>query len=225
MRNRNIKCWSKRSSSKFDYAKLDLLLHNKLPGSYLPIRIFSSTPLKRSDPLGTTVLTVVTSHGSTLISAAVGDAFVLLIGIATALYHVTGPFISFLSDPSLLVSGLEQLSSLLHMYLTFLQLELNVINLLLSHLGSLTEEQLGTFYVILQDVINIRESLYSALDNVITSLDRNSLGIDINNRINGIMWDLRIGGDSLVILLRLIEDMLVIPENERVPTFWFETQL
>jgi hypothetical protein len=178
MRNGNIKCRSKRSSSKFDYAKL--------PNNYLRIRVFSSTPLKRSDPMGA-ALVVVTSHGSTLINTTIANTFVLLIGMATALFNITGPFINFISDPTLLVSGLDDLSHLLRIYQRFLQLEINLINLLISHLGSLTEEQLIIFYIMLQEFVTTRESLYSALDNVITSLDRNSLGLEINNRINGIM--------------------------------------
>jgi len=74
---------SKRNSSKFDYVKSDLLLHNGVL-----VRSFSSTSRRKGDPLGTTVVAFVSSYASSILSNPLGGAIVALMGMATTLFLV-----------------------------------------------------------------------------------------------------------------------------------------
>jgi len=87
----------KRNSYKLDYVQSDFLLRNGVP-----IRPFSSTPPRRADPLSTTVAAFGSSHAPSLLSNPLGCAFVLLMGLATALFYLVAGLPAFFSqDPPL----------------------------------------------------------------------------------------------------------------------------
>ena len=88
----NARKKSKRNSSKFDYVKSDLFS--------FPLRSFSSTPCRKGDPLGTTVVAFASSYASSLLSNPLGGSIVLLMGMATTLFLVVMDFpVFFAQDP------------------------------------------------------------------------------------------------------------------------------
>ena len=211
---RNMKCQSKRNLSRFDYVKSDLLLHNKLP-----IRSFSSTFSRRGDPLGSLVVAFSTPYASSFLCNPLGGAFVLLMGMASTLFFVTMSLPEFFAqDPSYAVI-IQRLESIFLLYERFLSYEQNGIDILLANLNNFSPETLNNFYLSLQELVTVRESLFSNLSNLINSPEIEFLEGPIVDRINQIFEELRLGGNNLMGLIRSIEGRLNIAEEERIPLF------
>ena len=214
---KNIRCQCKRNSFRFNYVKLGLLLHNKFP-----IRSFSSTLSRKGDPLGNLVVAFGTPYASSFLCNPLGGAFILLMGMASTLFFVTMSLPEFFAqDPSYAVI-IQRLESIFLLYERFLSYEQSGIDMLLANLNNFSPETLNNFYLSLQELVTVRESLFSNLSNLINSPEIEFMEGPIVDRINQIFEDLRLGGNNLMSLVRNIEDRLNIVEEERIPLFWFE---
>jgi hypothetical protein len=210
MRNKNLR----KRQRKYDSLRLD---HVKLNSRKLPVRPFSSTTSRRGDPLGVTALAFGTPYPSSFLASPFGSTFIILMGMAATLFFVTLP--EFLGqDPSYALI-LVQLDNIFSLYENFLLYEQNGINMLLTNLGNFSPEILTSFYLSLQELVTIRESLFSNLDHLINLPEIQLIGGPILDRANQIIEDLRLGGNNLMELIREIENRLNIPEQERIPSF------
>ena len=218
MRNKNLrKRQHKRNLPILDHVELNLSLSRKLP-----VRPFSSTPSRKGDPLGITSLAFATAYSSSFLANPFGAAFILLMGMAATLFFVTRSLPDFfLQDPSY-ASILLRLDNIFNLYENFLLYEQNGINILLANLSNFSPETLRSFYLSLQELVTIRESIFFNLDHLINSPEIELLGGPILDRANQILEDLRLGGNNLMDLIRNLENRLNIPEEERIPSFWFE---
>ena len=209
-----MKCQSKRNLSRFDYVKSDLLLHNKLP-----IRSFSSTFSRRGDPLGSLVVAFSTPYASSFLCNPLGGAFVLLMGMASTLFFVTMSLPEFFAQDPSYAAIIQRLESIFLLYERFLSYEQSGIDILLANLNNFSPETLNSFYLSLQELVTVRESLFSNLSNLINSPEIEFLEGPIVDRINQIFEELRLGGNNLMGLIRNIEGRLNIAEEERIPLF------
>jgi len=91
------------------------------------------------------------------------------------------------------------------------------MNLLLDNLNNFTQEHLYQFYLSLQQLVLVREVLFSVLTDLINSPYIQLLQGPILDRLEEIHESLRLGGNDLMSLVRNIENILNIPEQERVP--------
>lgn len=211
---RNMKCQSKYNSSRFNYVKSDLLLHNKLP-----IRSFSSTFSKRGDPLSNLVVAFSTPYASSFLCNPLGSAFILLMGMASTLFFVTISLPEFFAQDPSYAAILQRLDNIFLLYERFLSYEQSGIDILLANLNNFSPETLNNFYFSLQELVTVRESIFSNLSDLINSPEIEFLERPIVDRINQIIEDLRSGGNNLMSLIRNIEDRLNIAEEERIPSF------
>lgn len=169
--------------------------------------------------MGVTVLSFSHPYASSLMCNPLGGAFILLMGMAVTLFFVTQSLPEFFSqDPSYALI-IQRLDSLFSLYERFLVLEQNGVNILLANIDNFTPETLGNFYLSLQELITIRESIFPTLDYIINSPEIEFLERPIVDRINTIIEDLRLGGNNLVVLIRNIENRLNIPMEQRIPSF------
>lgn len=110
--------------------------------------------------------------------------------------------------------------------ISFIAFEFDAVNLLYNNLENLNQEQLRDFYLIIQEVITIRERLISVInDEILADLGPRTAtenGVRLAFQFHNFARHLRFRGTRLVNLLRDIENRLEIPENERVPSFSFE---
>ena len=212
MRNKNLR----KRQRKYDSLRLD---HVKLNSRELPVRPFSSTTSRRGDPLGVTALAFGTPYPSSFLASPFGSTFIILMGMAATLFFVTGSLPEFFAqDPSYALI-LLRLDNIFNLYESFLLYEQNGINMLLTNLGNFSPETLRNFYLSLQELVTIRESLFSILDRLINLPEIELLGGPVLDRANQIIEDLRLGGNNLMGLIRDIEDILNISEQERIPSF------
>jgi hypothetical protein len=139
--------------------------------------------------------------------------------MAAALFFLTGSLPEFFAqDPSYAVI-LARLDNLLLLFERFLLYEQNGINLLVASINNFSPEVLGNLYLSLQELVTVRESLFSRLDSLINSPEIEFLEGPLVDRINNVFEDLRLGGNNLMALIREIEDKLGISESERIPSF------
>lgn len=212
MRNKNLrKRQHERNSPRLDHVKLN--------PRELPVRPFSSTASRRGDPLGVTCLAFATPYPSSLLANPFGGAFILLMGMAATLFFVTTSLPEFFAQDPSYAFILLRLDNIFNLYENFLLYEQNGINMLLASLGNFSPETLRSFYISLQELVTIRESLFFNLDHLINSPEIQLLGGPILDRAHQILEDLRLGGNNLMDLIRNIENILNIPEQERIPSF------
>lgn len=214
---RNRKYQSKRNSYKLDYVKSNLLLYNKLP-----VRPFSSTTRRKVDPLSITSMAFATPYSYSLLANPLAGAFILLMGLATTLFFLTSHLPEFFGqDPSYVVI-LQRLENIFLLYEKFLSYEQSGIDMLLANIDNFSPEILHGYYLSLQELLTVRESLFVSLSSIINSPEMEFLDQPMVNTANRIFEELRSGGNNLVSLIRNIESKLNIPQNERIPSFWFE---
>lgn len=201
------------TSINSNYIKLNLLLIK------LPLRLFSTTSMRKADPMSTVVISFNTPYASSFMANPLGGAFILLMGMASTLFFVTAALPEFFAQDysyALIIQRLENIS-LLHE--TFLAYERSGTDILLASMNNFSPEVLGNFYLSLQELVTVRESLFNILDNLMDSPDIQFMEEPIVDRINQIHEDLRLGGNNLMALIRNIEDRLNIVEEERIPSF------
>jgi hypothetical protein len=57
--------------------------------------LFSTTLIRKTDPLSTTVLAFSTPYAPSILFSPLGATFIILVGIGTILYSITHGFISY----------------------------------------------------------------------------------------------------------------------------------
>lgn len=205
------------TSINYNYIKLNLLLIKS------PLRLFSTTFIKKADPLSTVVVAFNTPYASSFLSNPLGGAFILLMGMASTLFFVTASLPEFFAqDPSYALI-IQRLENIFLLYERFLSYEQNGIDILLANINNFSPEALGNFYLSLQELVTVRESFFTILSDLISSPEIEFMEGPIVDRINQILEDLRSGGNNLMGLIRNLEDRLNIVEEERIPSFWFES--
>lgn len=207
----------KSNSSRLNVSKSDLVLHNGIP-----VRPFVSTSQKKVDPLGFVALSFATPYPPSLLANPLAGGFIILVGMAASLFLITSSLPQFFSQDPSYAQILCRLENIFLLYDTFLSFEQSEVNRMLVNLNNFTPETLTNFYFSLQELVAVRESVFEAVTNLINSPEIEFIERPLNVRINGIYQDLRSGGNSLMNLIRTIEDLLNIPEDDRIPSFWFE---
>lgn len=185
-------------------------------------RLFSSSSIRRGDPLSTVATAFATPYASSVLSNPLGGAIILLMGMATTLFFLTTSLPEFFaSDPSyaLIIQHLENIFLLYEMFLSY---EQNLINILLTNIDNFSPEVISNFYLLLQELVTVRESIFPILSNLVNSPEIEFMEGPIVDRINQNFEGLRLGGNNLMDLIRNIEGRLNIPEEDRIPPFWFE---
>jgi hypothetical protein len=66
--------------------KFNNIKPNILPYINLSAKLFSTTLIRKADPLSTTVLSFATPYGPGVLYSPIGAAFIVLVGMATTLY-------------------------------------------------------------------------------------------------------------------------------------------
>ena len=205
---------SKSNSSIFNFIKLDLVLYHSIL-----VKSFSSTPSNKVDPLGSVALSFATSYPSSLLANPLAGSFIILVGLAGTLFFTTLALPQFFSQDPSYAQIICRLENIFLLYDTFLAYERSAIDLMIANLGNFTTETLTNFYFSLQELVTVRESVFEIVTNLINSPDIEFLEEPLKIRINEIHQDLRSGGNSLMNLIRDIEDTLNIPEDDRIPSF------
>ena len=191
----------------------------KVKRAQLPKRDFSSTQIKRGDPLGTAAAAFAYSYASSLLVNPLSASILILIGMGSTLFLLTGGLPAFFSVDPEYASILMRLDSILLLYERFIITEQSMIDLLFANLNNFSPETLNNFYYILQELVTVRESMFTNLSALINSPDIEFLHGPILDRINQVFENLRYGGNDLMHLVREIETRLDIPEDARIPTF------
>ena len=182
-------------------------------------RSFSSTPRRKGDPLFTTSIAFASPYAASLLCNPLGAAFILLMGMATTLFFLTLGLPGFFALNPPLGLVLQRLDNIFLLSETYLSYEQNGINILLSNIGNFSPETLNNYYLSLQELITVRESLFSNFNNAIMSPQVEALPEVLADRANHIFEEFRLSGNNLISLIRDIEGRLNIPENERIPSF------
>lgn len=211
---RNNRCFYTRNSCLFDYVKFPLIVNYKLT-----IRSFSSTYRREGDPLGTVAAAFTTTYAPSFLSNPLGASFIILMGLATSLFFVTGSLPGFFGQDPTYAMIIQRLDNIFLLCETFLSYEQSGIDILTANLNNFTPETLHNFYLSLQELVLVRESLFSNLSNLINSPEIEFAEGPILDRINQNFEDLRVGGNNLMGLIRILEDRLNIMEEERIPSF------
>ena len=186
------------------------------------VRLFSSTLIKKADPLGFTALTFTVPHASSVLVNPLMAGIILLIGMGTSLIILTSNLDQFFGvSPELLVV-LRRLDIVFLLYETFISTAYNDISILLANLGNFTPESLTNFYFVLQQFISVTESLFNAVTELMDLPEIRFIPRPAFDRLNDIHHNLRGIGNDVMDCIREIEDMLNIPEDDRIPNFWFE---
>lgn len=185
----------------------------------LPARLFSTTLIRKVDPLGTTVLAFNTPYAPSLLANPFGIAFVLLMGMGVCLFYLTQSLPESLGQSPEYIIVIQQIDNLLLLYERFLYYEQYVINMLLPNLDNFTPEALRNYYLALQELVTVRESAFNRLNNLFNLPEIQFLGRIIVDRIENAIEELRLSGNNLMFLVRNIETRLNIPEGERIPPF------
>lgn len=117
---------SKSKLYKFPIDKSKVFLYNGIPAvpyPLTPVRPFSSTSVRKADPIGFTALSFFTPYTSSFLTNPFGGAFIVLIGMAATLYLTTSDLSLFLAREHTLGEILRQLDNLFLLYERFLALE------------------------------------------------------------------------------------------------------
>jgi hypothetical protein len=212
--------YNKRIAVKLNYINSDktsLLKHTKIP-----IRPFSTTSIRKGDPLGTTGLAIGSSYSSSLLSSPFGVTFIAFLGMGACLLCAVTGFPGFVAQNPESILVMPQLENILFLFENFLGHLRNMITILSADLSNFSPELLASVYLLLKEFITIVECAFISLDDIIVLLETQSLpGIDMD-RIQDILEELRLQGNTIMMLARQIETRLNISEQERIPRFWFE---
>src|SRR5215472_7282770 len=96
---------------------------------------------------------------------------------------------------------------------TFIAYEQSLIDILMASMGNFSPEILNYFYLLLQELVTVRESLFSHLSDLISIPQIQFLNIEpLFERFDQVLEDFRFGGNRLMTLIRDVEDRLNIPE-------------
>lgn len=215
-RNRKVQ-FKHDSFSRRNKTKFNLVLHKGTT-----VRSFASTPSSKIDPIWSTALAFATPYSPSVLANPLAGAFILLMGMAVTLFFLVSTLPRFFAgDPSYaeIIRNLDNILSLLE---TFLAYEQSGVNIMLTNLNNFSPEILTNYYSILQELVTVRESLYIKLDRLVNSPNIVFIERPIIDRVNEIYENYRLGGNNLMNLVRNIENRLNIPEQERIPSFWFE---
>jgi hypothetical protein len=110
----------KRTTVKQNYIILNL--SRFVP---LPVKLFSTTSIKKGDPLSTTVLAFNTPYASSLLYNPFGIGFITLMGMAVCLYYLTQSIPEFVVQNPEYASVIHRMDMLLLLYERFLSSEPN----------------------------------------------------------------------------------------------------
>jgi hypothetical protein len=183
------------------------------------VRLFSSTSIRKADPLSTTAIALSVPYAAGFIANPLGGSFILLMGMGTAIFGLTTSFIAFAETNVDLGLILQRLDSIFCLYETFILFIQSGINILDTTLDNFTPEVLVYFYDSLQELITIIECLFAELNTVMVSPYVIFAGEPVVERGELILEDLRLVGNDVMVLIRNIETRLNLPENDRLPPF------
>lgn len=183
------------------------------------VRLFSSTSSRKADPLSTTAIALSVPYAVGFIANPLGSSFILLMGMATAIFGLTASFIAFAEANVDLGLILQRLDSIFCLYETFILFIQSGINILHTMLDNFTPEVLVYFYDSLQELITVIECLFAELNTVMVSPYVMFAGEPVVERGELILENLRLVGNDVMVLVRDIETRLNIPENDRLPPF------
>lgn len=180
----------------------------------LPKRPFSTTSVRKSDPSLITIIGASTSWDPLLVlSNPMGITLIVLVSMATTLFYITQPMPNIYMEIPFLdfVEIVQLLSSIYH---TYIDLVSHTMAFILNNINMFGREELINLYLILQEIINIEERIYSLLEHWIDILREDSMESDI---LIDISQDFRFEGNRIMNLIRNVEDILNIPHSERMP--------
>jgi hypothetical protein len=218
---------SKFNSSRFNSSKSSLILYNGMPVRPFvstSVRSFDSTSSKRVDPLGFTALSYATPYSPSLLANPIAGAFILLTGMAVTLYFLTSALPQFFEEnpsPSYaeIICKLDNICLLAEKFIVYRQ---SGIDIIYANINNFTPETITNLYFSLQELVTAGESLFDKYSYIIDLPEIEFIGGPLKDRIHEIHEDLRLGGNNLMGLIRDMEDILNLPQEERIPTFWFE---
>lgn len=196
--------------------------NSKSRSDKIPKRLFSATPLNRADPLIFLAGSFAIPYPSNLLFNALSGTFISLIGMGSTLFFLTVSLSGFFSYNPEYGPVLQRLDNIFLLYENFISTEQQAINRFLVNFNNYTPENLSHWYFLLQEHITVREALFDALSNEINNSQIELTAGPVMDRINQIFEDLRSGGNNIMDLVRQIEGRLNIPEEHRIPSFWFE---
>jgi hypothetical protein len=182
------------------------------------VRSFSSSPLRKADPLSTTAMAISIPYAVGFVSNPFSLSLVLLTGMATAIFGLTASFITF-AETNELGLILQYLDNIFSLYETYISISQSGIDILRNALNNFAPEVLVYFYDPLQEVLTLTECLFAELNTLMTSPYVMYAGEPVVDRGESILENLRLVGNDLIGLIRDIENRLNIPEDSRVPTF------
>lgn len=202
-------------SYRISPVKLDLVQHN----DSLLVRQFSSTPPRRGDPLGVVAAAVSSPYTLSFLNNPLGGLVMVSIGLATTLFCVFMSLSSVFGQDNAFSFFLQRLDSILLLCERFLLHERNLVSLIGAHLSSFSSATLHSFYLPLQELVFIHESLFSIMNDLLISPHIQHLPGPLVDRFNQTFENLRLEGNGLMMLVREIEDRLDIAESDRIPSF------
>lgn len=182
-------------------------------------RSFSSTVPRKADPLGVVAAAISTPHTLSFLSNPLGGLVMVLIGMATTLFFVFMSLSSVFGQDNAFSFFLQRLDSILLLCERFLLYERNVVSLIGAHLSSFSSATLHSFYLPLQELVFIHESIFSIVNDLLISPHIERLPGPLVDRLNQSFENLRLEGNGLMMLVREIEDRLNIAESDRIPSF------
>jgi hypothetical protein len=225
--SKNSKSRSKHSLSNSRYVKNSNLRCVKLglpvmPYSPTPIRPFSTTSSRKADPLSFLVGSFAIPYPSDLLLNPLSGTFISLIGMGSTLFFLTVSLSGFFAYNSEYALILQRLDNIFLLFESFILTEQQAIDTFITNFDNYTPETLAQLYFLLQEHITVRETLFDVL-----SSEFNNPQIELTEeplvvRADWIFENFRLGGNNVMDLVRDIENRLNIPEEHRVPSFWFE---
>jgi hypothetical protein len=182
-------------------------------------RSFRASRRRRMDPLASTALAFATPYTSSFLISSIGTAIVILVGMTGTLFFLTVSLQRYLESGPELAEVLRRLDILFALYERLVEFESALINRLNVNMNNFSPELLASYYSALKELIFLRECLFNALTILADHRLIDSINAPIVGRINLTLENLRLGGNSLVILVRELEYRLMIPAHLRVPSF------
>jgi hypothetical protein len=185
-------------------------------------RPFKASSRRRVDPLSSTSLALATPYTSVFLAHPIGAAIIISVGMAGTLYFLTVSFGRSIESGNELAEFLRRIDIFFALLERFVASENALINMLNVNMSNFSPEFLTACYSALKELVFLRESLFNALNVLAEHPLMDSVDAPVVLNINSTLENLRLGGNSIVILLREVEERLNIPANLRVPSFWFE---
>ena len=182
-------------------------------------RPFKASSRRRVDPLSSTSLALATPYTSAFLAHPIGAAIIISVGMATTLYFITVSLGRSIESGDELAEFLRRIDIFFALFERFIASENAIINMLNVNMGNFNTEFLTACYSALKELVFLRESLFNVLNDLAGHRLMDSIDAPVVLNINLTLEDLRLGGNSIVILLREVEERLNIPANDRVPSF------